>query len=482
MESLSKERRPGTYVVSMCSSAIGIRKFDAGCIAMVIDHGKIRYDNTTYLACERNIKEGTIKWFETLEEAEAFSKSMLVSLFPPDIPKTKTFHDFGIDPKMEYECDIINSWQTHGENRWDDPKVGWEKSTGHAYGNRKLSKIELKDGVYALYVKGSSNTWIRAEGFIEYYETELLKMAIKRYPIGTNYCSALDGTADGECTTVPYWSCNDAINGGNRYIWYKGKWGKILDVTKEEETKKEWVPKVGDWVKIVSLTSKDGRSLTGVIGYVYQIGEINDGWYRCTQETYFRGRSMPIECIAPAEPSNTETVNTSKEQSVEQEYKVGDVVTITSWHFATIPLPQKGIIRQIGKSDQSTPYQIELSKSSETDGGTFSAGSTWWFKPGEFVKQRPLTWDPSISMPIWVPFIDMSTCEESAYSGSDVITATDTRYPRIDAHKYYISKPNNTSSELIHIKTKKQINTELNVVSSVKLEIKQKSKVLKFKL
>jgi hypothetical protein len=473
MEYLTKERRPGTYVVSMRSSAIGIRKFDAGCIAMVIDHISIRYDGNTYLACERNIKEGTIKWFETLEEAEAFSKSMLVSLFPPDIPKTKTFDDFGIDPEMEYECDIINSWQTHGENRWDDPKVGWEKSTGHAYGNRKLSKIQLKDGVYALYVKGSSNTWIRAEGFIQYYRAELLKMAIKRYPIGTNYCSAFDGTADGECTETPYWSGDDAISGGSRYIWHKGKWGRIFGVPKQEETKEKWAPKVGDWVKIVSLTSKDGRSLTGIIGYVYQIGEINDGWYSCTQETYFIGRSMPIECIASAEPPNTETVNTPKEQSVEQEFKVGDVVTITSWHFHKIPLPQKGIIKEIGKSDQLTPYQIELSKSSETEGATYSAGSSWWFKPGEFVKQHSMTWDP---------FIDMSTCAELAYSGSVVITDTDTRYPRIDAHKYYISKPNNTSSELIHIKTKKQINTELNVVSSVKLEIKQKSKVLKFKL
>jgi hypothetical protein len=181
---------------------------------------------------------------------------------------------------------------------------------------------------------------------------------------------------------------------------------------------------------------------------------------------------MPIECIASAEPPNTETVNTPKEQSVEEEFKVGDVVTITSWHYHKIPLPQKGIIKEIGKSDQLTPYQIELSKSSETEGETFSAGSRWWFKPGEFVKQHSMTWDH---------FIDMSICAELAYSGSVVITDTDTRYIR-DAHEYYVSKHNDTSSELIHIKTKKQINTELNVVSSVKLEIKQKSKVLKFKL
>ena len=316
MKHLTKALRPGTYVVSMCSSAIGIRKFDAGCIAMVIDRGKIRYDNTTYLASERNIKEGTIKWFETLEEAQAFSKS----LFPPSIPKTKTFDDFGIDPEMEYECDIINSWQTHGKNRWDDPKDGWEKSTGHAYGNRKLSKIQLKDGVYALYVKGSSNTWIRAEGFIQYYRSELLKMAIKIYPIGTNYCSAFDGTADGECMVTPCWYSDDAIIGGNRYIWYKGNWGKILDVPTEKNEE-----------------------------------PVDKGWF-------------------------------DKELPVEEEFKIGDIVTITSWHFGKIPLPQKGIIKEIGKSDQLTPYQIELSKSSETKGETFSAGSRWWFKPGEFVK------------------------------------------------------------------------------------------------
>jgi hypothetical protein len=145
-------------------------------------------------------------------------------------------------------------------------------------------------------------------------------MAIKNYTIGTKYCSAVDGTADGECTKTPYWSCDDAINGGNRYIWYKGKWGKILDVPTEKNEE-----------------------------------PVDKGWF-------------------------------DKELPVEEEFKIGDVVTITSWYYAEIPLPQKGIIKEIGKSDRSSPYQIELSKSSETEGATFSAGSTWWFKPGEFVK------------------------------------------------------------------------------------------------
>jgi hypothetical protein len=397
--------KPDTYVVALKNHVAGIFAFNKGEIAKIINSKSIEYQSTKWAFANgfRYEEDGEVKWFETLEEAQAFSKSLFLPSIPPSIPETKTFDDFGIDPGMEYEATIINSWQGQGTNRWLSGSFCTSEGTWSYHitiftSNRKLSRLEFKNGIWGLYVGGSANIFIRAEGFIEYYRAELLKMAIQNYPIGTKYSSAFDRTADGECTMTPYWSCDDAINGGGRYIWYKGKWGKILDVPTEKNEepvdkgwfdKEEWVPKVGDWVEIISLTSK-GRTLNGIIGYVYQIGEIDDEingkWYRCTEKTYFLGGSMPIECIAPAEPPNTQSVNAPKEPPVEEEFKIGDVVTITSWYYAEIPLPQKGIIKEIGKSDRSSPYQIELSKSSETEGATFSAGSTWWFKPGEFVK------------------------------------------------------------------------------------------------
>jgi len=439
--------KPDTYVVALKNYVASIRDFNKGEIAKIINSHSIEYQSIKWAFTNgsKYEEEGDIIWFETFSEAQAFSKSLL----PSSIPETKTLADFGIDPEMEYECTIINSWQGQGANRRSDPKVGWENDEGSAYGNRKLSKLELKDGVYALYVKGSSNTWIRAEGFIEYYRAELLKMAIQNYPIGTKHCSALDGTADGECRMTPCWNiCGDAINGGNRYIWHKGKWGKILDVPTEKNEepvdkgwfdKEEWVPKVGDWVKIVSLTDKDGGILNGVMGYIYQIGEIKGRWCRCTEETHFIGRSMPIECIVPAEPPNTQSVNAPKELPVEEEFKIGDVVTITSWHYAEIPLPQKGIIKYISeKSDELTPYGIELSKGSEIGSIRFAHGSIWCFKPGEFVKG----------------FTENTTVEHSNAVEQDI-------------------------PELTHINPN-LINNNLKSTTAVVGTIKQKSKTIKF--
>jgi hypothetical protein len=388
--------KPDTYVVALKNHVAGIFAFNKGEIAKIINSKSIEYQSTKWAFANgsKYEEEGDIKWFETLEEAQAFSKFLFSPSIPPTIPETKTFDDFGIDPEMEYEATIINSWQGQGTNRWLSGSFCTSEGTWSYHitiftSNRKLSRLEFKDGIWGLYVNGSANIFIKAEGFIEYYRAELLKMAIQNYPIGTKYSSAFDRTADGECTMTPYWSGDDAINGGSRYIWFKGKWGKILDVPTEKNEepvdkgwfdKEEWVPEVGDWVKIVSLTDKDGGILNGVMGYIYQIGEINGKWYRCTKETHFIGSAMPIECIVPAEPPNTQSVNAPKEPPVEEEFKIGDIVTITSWHFGKIPLPQKGVIKSISR-DLAESYGILISKGSPD----INTG-TWWFKPGEFVK------------------------------------------------------------------------------------------------
>ena len=307
--------KEGTYVVSLKNTVAGIGGFNKGEIARIISDGiKYKSEKWSFNHGSKYEKDREVKWFETLEEAEAFSKSLFPSSIPPSIPETKTFADFGINPEMEYEATIINSWQSQGANSWSASKGYWENDEGWCFGNRKLSRLELKGGIWALYVEGTLDVFIRAEGFIEYYRAELLKMAIQNYPIGTKYSSAFDRTADGECTMTPYWSGDDAINGGSRYIWFKGKWGKILDVPTEKNEE-----------------------------------PVDKGWF-------------------------------DKEPPVEEEFKIGDVVTITSWHFGEIPLPQKGVIKSISR-DLVEPYGILISKGSPD----INTG-TWWFKPGQFVK------------------------------------------------------------------------------------------------
>lgn len=62
----------------------------------------------------------------------------------------------------------------------------------------------------------------------------------------------------------------------------------------------------------------------------------------------------------------------------DQKFKVGDKVTILSWHFAEIRTPQKGIIVEIDSLDKDTPYAIEIE---EDHNGNSSA---WFFSEGEF--------------------------------------------------------------------------------------------------
>jgi hypothetical protein len=246
--------KPDTYVVALKNHVAGIFAFNKGEIAKIINSKSIEYQSTKWAFANgsKYEEEGDIKWFETLEEAQAFSKFLFSPSIPPSIPETKTFDDFGIDPEMEYEHTIINSWQGQGTNKWLGGSYCTNEGTWSYHitiftSNRKLSRLEFKNGIWGLYVNGSANIFIKAEGFIEYYRAELLKMAIQNYPIGTKHCSALDGTADGECRMTPCWNiCGDAINGGNRYIWFKGKWGKILDVPtekNEEPVDKGWFDK-----------------------------------------------------------------------------------------------------------------------------------------------------------------------------------------------------------------------------------------------
>lgn len=63
---------------------------------------------------------------------------------------------------------------------------------------------------------------------------------------------------------------------------------------------------------------------------------------------------------------------------MKQKFKVGDNVIITSWHFAKIKLPQRGVITYI--DDDATPYHISIEVDQDGD-----KNQKWWFKEGEFI-------------------------------------------------------------------------------------------------
>ena len=59
--------------------------------------------------------------------------------------------------------DDLHGWdRAEGDNRWNN---GWKKGTGFFSGNRKIEKIDVKDGAIAFLISGTLNIWMRADGY-----------------------------------------------------------------------------------------------------------------------------------------------------------------------------------------------------------------------------------------------------------------------------------------------------------------------------
>jgi hypothetical protein len=107
---------------------------------------------------EPNLEE---LWAEIVELPK---KANVLHISAPS--ETLTLQQFGIDPNKMYDAKTINSWQNEGVNRYSDR---WMQIGGSLIGDRKLTKVELKEGIPALCIDGTLDVWIRAEGFIDYY-------------------------------------------------------------------------------------------------------------------------------------------------------------------------------------------------------------------------------------------------------------------------------------------------------------------------
>lgn len=59
--------------------------------------------------------------------------------------------------------------------------------------------------------------------------------------------------------------------------------------------------KIGDWLKIVTLNSKNGK-LNGKIGHVFQVNHLTSSkFYQATPDTNTTGSCWPEECVTQAE-------------------------------------------------------------------------------------------------------------------------------------------------------------------------------------
>src|SRR5687768_7359976 len=68
---------------------------------------------------------------------------------------------------------------------------------------------------------------------------------------------------------------------------------------------------------------------------------------------------------------------------MKQEFKVGDEVIITSWHFnKELPVPQRATIVEINRAMTKTPYGLNITLGQ----GNYTTveGNPWWFQEGEF--------------------------------------------------------------------------------------------------
>jgi archaellum component FlaG (FlaF/FlaG flagellin family) len=70
--------KEGTYVVALKNTVAGIFGFNKGDIAKIINSNSIEYQSIkwAFTSGSKYEENGTIRWFETLEEAQAFSKSL----------------------------------------------------------------------------------------------------------------------------------------------------------------------------------------------------------------------------------------------------------------------------------------------------------------------------------------------------------------------------------------------------------------------
>jgi hypothetical protein len=225
---------------------------------------------------------------------------------------TQEVSHYGLSIRMKIPVNILNAWAEKGNKRYSTTDK-WS-STACFMGDREIiSFTKLPDGIVGFQVSGtSSDVYLRAEGFKEFFDTynkpvdfmENPKPDYKYQDLTGRYIKALVDNADGvyqikvgeyakiinnernptlDWTYMGYVFNRDSI--GTKWelmpegfdpksVWSPEVQEKIHERIKEV---KSWVPKVGDWI----IFSNTGGNITTYgnkeqlkINHPYQIKRI----------------------------------------------------------------------------------------------------------------------------------------------------------------------------------------------------------------
>jgi len=118
--------------------------------------------------------------------------------------------------------------------------------------------------------------------------------------------------------------CSEALKKNNLNIRYRLMPEGFTPLVKEEE----WKPQVGDWVVTDNLSNGRGGMYYGNLGQVWQIGSINDDWYKPIESMKFTGGSLKLHNLRKVILAEINSVSYigKKEELLEQakkKYPVG---------------------------------------------------------------------------------------------------------------------------------------------------------------
>ena len=144
--------------------------------------------------------ERTVEFFEIIEGKMAFLVSETQDIYfkaegfkeflEEQSKVVTTQNTFGLKIDDDLPESIINKWAAKDKNIIILPN-GWQKSmTGINFiGNRKIQKFEMLRSKMAFLVSGSSNVYLKAEGFKEFLEeqTNVIKHYVNYQNIKTKY-------------------------------------------------------------------------------------------------------------------------------------------------------------------------------------------------------------------------------------------------------------------------------------------------------
>ena len=316
-------------------------------------------------------------------------------------PKQPEINTYGLKVGDALTKDIIIAWVKHGENRQQkSEKDGkWHKANGTFIDNRTIESFKNIDGVVGFLVSGTSEVYLRAEGFKEFVES----FDKPKFEVGKWYKSNVASNNGNKFYYLkvlgvnkghPYGQAINILDNKN-YVYNKEhKWtyqktieqalslGPLTDLSEIQnmlpnkhpdkiKAQPEYI--VGKWYRLGALIGKF-RKLDEDRFCVFKSGTPSDNY------KFPDGGHLSIKCQGTPVliTDMTEVYRLFPEEKPDDsKFEVNDWVVVESWYYAKIPLPQTCQISKIDSEDE-TLYEILLNEDH------YRKNKSWYFKKGEF--------------------------------------------------------------------------------------------------